>query len=370
MSQSFVSEISEKNLIDFVNFPYELFKKNPYWVGELKKDVFHLLELKHPFWQHSERKLFIARKDGRIIGRIAAVLNHSYNEFHDENTGFFGFFDCINNEETAKKLLDQASLWLKEKGAGIIRGPVNPSTNETCGILIEGFDSPPVIMMPYNPPYYAGLIENAGFSKIKDLLAFKKYSDEPFSDRLKKILKRIERTANIEIKQADIKNLSCELSLFKEIYNQAWAENWGFVPITDNEIIDLANTLKPLLKPEYLYFVQINNKAIGFVLLLPDFNIPLKTANGKLTLLNILPFLWKMLNINRGRLLAMGVKKEYRNRGIELLLIEQAMKSAQKFNWDYAELSWTLEDNEKVNKVIDMAGGKVYKKYRIYDKTL
>ncbi len=365
-----ISEISEKNLIDFIDFPYKLFKDNPFWVGELKKDVLHLLNLNHPFWQHAERKLFIAKKDGRAVGRIAAILNHNYNKFHNENMGFFGFFDCIDDDETAKLLFDKASLWLKKKGAGAIRGPVNPSTNETCGILIEGFDSPPIIMMPYNPPYYIRLMENAGFSKIKDLLAFKRYPKEPFSDRFKKILNRITRSANIELKQADTKNLSKELSVFKEIYNQAWAENWGFVPITDNEASDLAKALKPLLKPEYLYFVQINNEPIGFVLLLPDFNIPLKAVNGKFTPLNILPFLWKMLNIKQGRFLAMGVKKEYRNRGIELLLIEKAMISAKKFNWDYTELSWTLEDNEKVNKVIDLAGGKVYKKYRIYDKTL
>ncbi|MBU2530449.1 MAG: hypothetical protein KKD35_05360 [Elusimicrobia bacterium] len=370
MSQSLISEISEKNLIDFVNIPYELFKDNPFWVGELKKDVLHLLNLKHPFWQHAERKLFIAKKGGQTIGRIAAISNHNYNKFHNENMGFFGFFDCTDDEETAKKLFEQAAAWLKKKGAIAIRGPVNPSTNETCGILIEGFDSPPVIMMPYNPPYYLKLLENAGFSKIKDLLAFSRSHKEPFSDRFKKILNRIKKSASIELKQADTKNLSNELSVFQEIYNQAWSENWGFVPTNDDEIADLAKVLKPLLKPEYLYFVQIDNKPVGFVLLLPDFNIPLKAINGRFTLLNILPFLWKMFNINRGRFLAMGVKKEYRNRGIELLLIEQAMISSKKFNWDYTELSWTLEDNEKVNKVIDLAGGKVYKKYRIYDKTL
>jgi GNAT superfamily N-acetyltransferase len=365
-----ISEISEKNLIDFVNIPYELFKNHPFWVGELKKDSLHLLNLQHPFWQHAERKLFIAKKSGKSVGRIAAISNHNYNEFHTENMGFFGFFDCVDDEETAKELFNKAALWLKEKGATNIRGPVNPSTNETCGILIEGFDSPPIIMMPYNPPYYLKLLENAGFSKIKDLLAFKRYSQEPFSERFKKILKRIHRSEKINIKKADTKNLSSELSIFQEIYNQAWSENWGYVPITNNEISDLAKTLKPLLKPEYLYFVQIDNKPIGFVLLLPDFNIPLKTICGRFTLLNILPFLWKMFNIKRGRFLAMGVKKEYRNRGIELLLIEQAMLSAREFKWDYVELSWTLEDNEKVNKVIDIAGGKTYKKYRIYDKTL
>ena len=369
-SLSLISEIPEKNLIDFVNVPYKLFKENPHWIGELKKDVLHLLDLKHPFWRHAERKLFIAKKDGQAIGRVAAISNHNYNKFHNETMGFFGFFDCIDDAETAKKLFEQASLWLKEKGATSIRGPVNPSTNETCGILIEGFDSPPMIMMPYNPSYYPKLMENAGFLKIKDLLAFKRYSQEPFTDRFKKILKRIHKSVSIKIKKADTKNLSKELAVFQEIYNEAWSENWGFAPITDDEIADLAKALKPLLKPEYLYFVQIDNKPIGFVLLLPNFNIPLKTLYGRFTPLNILPFLWKMVNIRQGRFLAMGVKKQYRNRGIELLLIEQAMISAKKFNWDYVELSWTLEDNEKVNKVIDLAGGKTYKKYRIYDKTL
>ncbi|MEA3307278.1 MAG: GNAT family N-acetyltransferase [Elusimicrobiota bacterium] len=365
-----ITEISDKNLIDFVNIPYEIFKEHSFWVGDLKKDALHLLDLKHPFWQHAERKLFIAKKDGQSVGRIAAILNHNYNKFHNENIGFFGFFDSIDDEETAKALLKKACSWLKERGAASIRGPVNPSMNETCGILAEGFDSPPIIMMPYNPPYYISLLEKAGFLKIKDLLAFKRYSQEPFSERFKKILKRIHKSATIQIKKADIKNLSKELSVFQEIYNEAWAENWGFVPTTNAEIADLANTLKPLLKPEYLYFVQIDNKPIGFVLLLPDFNSPLKVLNGKFTPLNILPFLWKVFNIKKGRFLAMGVKKEYRNRGIELLLIEQAMISARKFNWDYVELSWTLEDNEKVNKVIDLAGGKTYKKYRIYDKVL
>ncbi len=366
----FISEIPEKNLIKFVNFPYELFKGHAYWIGELKKDVSHLLALKHPFWRHAERKLFIAERDGKTIGRVAAILNHNYNKFHNETMGFFGFFDCIDDKETAKALLEKAGSWLKEKGATVIRGPVNPSMNETCGLLAEGFDSPPVIMMPYNPPYYLQLLEKAGFSKSKDLLAFKRYSQEPFSPRFKKILNRIHKSAAIKIKKADIKDLSKELKAFQDIYNEAWAENWGFVPITDAEIADLANTLKPLLKPDYLYFVQIDDKPIGFVLLLPDFNIPLKTLNGKFTPLNILPFLWKMFNIKKGRFLAMGVKKEYRNRGIELLLIEQAMVSAREFKWDFVELSWTLEDNEKVNKVIDLAGGEIYKKYRIYDKTL
>ena len=154
MPSSILTEISEKNLIDFVNVPYEIFKDHPYWVGDLKKDVLHLLNLSHPFWQHAERKLFIVKKDGKPIGHIAAILNHNHDKFHNENMGFFGFFDCIDDKETAKQLFDQASLWLKEKGATAIRGPVNPSTNETCGILIEGFDSPPIIMMPYNPPYY------------------------------------------------------------------------------------------------------------------------------------------------------------------------------------------------------------------------
>ena len=366
-----IKELDENALGAFVDFPYNLFRGHPYWAGELKKDVSHLLSLSHPFWRHGERRLFMAYKDGRPVGRIAAIINSKHNAFHNEKCGFFGFFDCVDDRSASGLLFDAALKWIKVKGMDKVRGPVNPSTNEACGLLIDGFDSPPMVMTPYNPPYYADLIAAAGFSKAKDLYAFQAYIKNGFPERLDKIVRRLTRAGNVRVELVDIKHIDKALADLKDIYNAAWDNNWGFVPMTNEEIDEMARSLRPLLKPEYLYFVKVNGSPAGFVLLLPDFNIALKAVNGSLNPLNILPFLYRMFTpINRGRLLALGVKKEFRNRGLELLLIKQAVASAAKMGWEYGDLSWTLEDNDLINNVILAVGGKVYKKFRIFEKEI
>lgn len=366
-----IKELEESAVGAFVDFPYDLFKGHPHWVGEFKKDIRHLLDLGHPFWRHGERRLFMAYKDGRPAGRIAAVINSKHNAFHDEKCGFFGFFDCVDDRAVSGPLFDAALTWLRTMGTDRVRGPVNPSTNESCGLLVEGFDSPPMVMTPYNPPYYADLITAAGFAKVKDLYAFQAYTKGGFPERLDKIVRRMTRAGNVQVELVDVKHIDKALADLKDIYNAAWDKNWGFVPMTDEEIDELARSLKPLLKPEYLYFVKVDGCPAGFVLLLPDFNVALKTVNGSLNPLNILPFLYKMFSpINRGRLLALGVKKEFRGRGLELLLIKQAVASAAKMGWEYGDLSWTLEDNDRINNVILAVGGKVYKKFRIYEKEI
>jgi len=366
-----IKEINESAIGAFVEFPYNLFKGHPYWVGELKKDVLHLLGLGHPFWRHGERKLFMAYRDGRPVGRIAAIINSKHNAFHNEKCGFFGFFDCVDDDEVSAGLFDASLKWIKTKGMDKVRGPVNPSTNESCGLLVEGFDSPPMVMMPYNPPYYADLIAAAGFAKAKDLYAFQAYIKDGFPERLDKIVRRMTRAGNIQVELVDIKRIDAALADLKDIYNAAWDNNWGFVPMTNEEMDEMARSLKPLLKPEYLYFVKVDGRPAGFVLLLPDFNTALKVVNGALNPLNILPFLYKMFSrISRGRLLALGVKKEFRGRGLELLLIKQALASVVKMGWEYGDLSWTLEDNDLINNVILAVGAKVYKKFRIYEKEI
>jgi len=367
-----IKEPDESALGAFVDFPYDLFKGHPYWVGDLKKDVRHLLDLSHPFWRHGERKLFMAYRDGHPVGRVAAIINSKHNAFHSEKCGFFGFFDCAEDPEAAKLLFDAALKWIKIKGMDKVRGPVNPSTNETCGLLVEGFDSPPMVMTPYNPPYYMGLIEASGFAKAKDLYAFQGYTKNGFPERLEKIIQRMNRAGRITIELVDIKRINEALGDVKDIYNTAWDGNWGFVPMTDEEMDDMAKALKPLLKPEFLYFAKVDGKPAAFVLLLPDFNVALKGVGGSLNPLNILPFLYKMFvsRINRGRLLTLGVKKEYRGRGIEMLLIKQAFDSAAKMGWEYGDLSWTLEDNELINNAILAVGAKVYKRFRIYERAI
>lgn len=365
-----LEEISEKRLAEFIDFPYFLFKNHPFWVGDLKKDALHLLSNNHPFWRHSIKKLFIVKENGKIKGRIAAIVNYNHNNFHNEKCGFFGFFDCINDEKVSSVLFEACFDWLKKQGMETIRGPVNPSTNETCGLLIDGFDSPPVVLMPYNPPYYAQLIEREGFSKAKDLYAFKRILLDEFPQRLEKIVARLTRRENVKIEFADTRNIKEAIGYVKEVYNEAWSKNWGFVPMTEEEIEDMALSLASILKPEYLYFVKIRGVLAGFTLLLSDLNIPLKVANGRLTPFNIIPFLWKMRKMTRGRVLALGIKKDFRNKGLELLMIKEAILIARKLNWEFGELSWMLEDNDKINNILEAIGGKLYKKYRIYEKIL
>lgn len=368
-----IKVLPESALGAFVDYPYDLYRGHPYWAADPKSDVEHLLGLNHPFWRHGERQLLMAYRDGRPVGRLAAIMNHLHNSFHNEKCGFFGFFDCAEDGEAVSALFAAALKWLKARGMDKARGPVNPSTNETCGLLIEGFDSPPMVMTPYNPPYYASLVEAAGFAKAKDLYAFQAFVKDGFPDRMERVVQRMMRSGKVTLELADVKRIGGALADVKDIYNSAWENNWGFVPMTGEELDDMARALKPLLKPEYLYFARVEGKPAGFVLLLPDFNMALKAAHGSpLSPLHILPFLYRMYikPITRGRLLTLGVKKEYRNRGIELLLIKQAFASAAKLGWEYGDMSWTLEDNEPINSAIKAAGGKVYKKFRIYEKKI
>lgn len=366
-----IREITEEGLDAFIDYPFALFSGHPYWVGELKKDTRHLLDTAHPFWRHGERALFMAFRDGKPVGRIAAVVNRAHNSFHSENCGFFGFFDCAEDRDSAAGLFAAAEKFLRAKGMDKIRGPVNPSTNETCGLLIDGFNATPMVMMPYNPPYYAGLIEAAGFAKAKDLFAFRMEVAAGIGERFEKIIRRTTRGKDITIHPVDTKNLDGAIADFKDIYNSAWEKNWGFVPMSDAELNDLGAALKPMLKPDYLFFAKVEGKIAACVLMLPDFNVPLKAARGSLNPFTILPFLYRLFfKIRSGRMLALGVKKEFRNRGLEILLIKYAIEAGHRMNWEYGEMSWTLEDNAQINNTIEAVGGRVHRTYRIYEKTV
>jgi len=250
-------------------------------------------------------------------------------------------------------------------------GPVNPSTNETCGLLLEGFDGPPMVMMPYTPQYYLGLAEAAGFTKAKDLLAFRVDVAHGFGERFEKIVQRLTRGKDIKVRHVDGGGLDKAIAEVKEIYNAAWEKNWGFVPMSDAEFNDMATAMKPVLKPEYLYFADVDGKPAAFVLLLPNLNIPLRAARGSLNPLNLIPFLYRLyFKMACGRMLTLGVKQEYRGRGLEMLMIKQAFEGARKMGWEYGEMSWTLEDNTQINSVIEAIGGRVYRKYRVFEKKL
>ncbi|MEF3279358.1 MAG: acyl-CoA N-acyltransferase [Elusimicrobiota bacterium] len=360
------------DLNEFVDFPYRLFRNNKNWVGELKGNVKFLLSDKHPFWRCAEKKFFVVEDDGKILGRIAGIINHRYNQFHGENASFFGFFDLINDENVSNLLFSEVEKWAKEKGCSFIMGPANPSSNYSWGVLIDNFDEPNTIMMPYNPSYYQRLIEKNGYIKEKDLYAFKWVYDEAILSRFENVAQRIwDANKGLSIEFGDIKNLSAIFDDVKSVYNKAWEKNWGFVPMSDSEIEQMTKELKPILKKEFIFFARENNIPVAFCLMLPDLNIVLKSLNGKITPLNIFSMFYKYLfKIKSGRMLALGVNAEYRGKGIELLMILKAIETARKLGWEWGELSWTLEDNIKINKTIEKFGGKVYKKYRIYKKSL
>ena len=359
---------NKKELYEFIGLPWKIYKDYPHWVPPLKKEVeFTLNPQKNPFWKHAERDLFIVKKEEKIVGRIAAIVDQNHNNFHHEKMGFFGFFECIPDYQVAEMLLSHARQWLKEKGMQAMRGPVNPSMNEECGFLLEGFDSSPTIMMPYNPKYYLKFMERFGFKKAKDLFAFLIGHKKP-SERALKLLNRIKKR-NISIRNANMNKLKEEINMMREIYNSAWEKNWGFVPITEEEANLLAQKLKPLADPTIIYFAEIDGEPVAFSLSIPDYNQVLKHLNGKLGPIEIIRFLWYKNRINMSRVMGLGVKKKYRNLGIELLLSYKTVERIEELGM-LIETSWTLEDNDLINKVIEEMGGIFYKKYRIYEMNI
>ncbi|MFA5161588.1 MAG: hypothetical protein WC421_05030 [Elusimicrobiales bacterium] len=363
-----IREIQEREISAFVDFQYELYKNDPYWIGDLKSSVRALLSLSHPFWKHAERKLWLACRQGRPVARIAAIINQTHNDFHNEKTGFFGFFETANDAEAARALVLKAEGWLKESGMDRMRGPVNPSTNDMCGLLISGFDSYPKVMMPYNPPYYGEMLEGCGLSKIKDLHAYIRFSEQPLSERIEKIISRIQTRKDWRAREIRLSDLGRELETVREIYNDAWSENWGFVPISREEMAFAAKELRPVLKPKYGCIIEVDNRPAAFSIVLPDINQALRPLRGELNPLNFIKLLVEMRRIRQSRLLMLGVRKEFRSRGFELILIKHAINTARECGWLHGELSWILEDNYKIISVIEEIGGRLYKKYRIYSK--
>ena len=357
----------KKQFSEFLNLPWKIYKNDPYWVPLLISDLKSMFDKnKNPFFKHAEIASFLSRKNGELVGRIVAIIDRNHNEFHSEKTGFFGFFECINEYEIAKSLFDTAKKWVKEKGMTLLRGPTNFTTNDECAFLLEGFDSSPVIMMTYNPKYYLNLAEQYGFRKAKDLYALLK-GYEPTPERILKLIERNKKRKGIVIRKIDMKNFAKEIEIIKDIYNSAWEKNWGFVPMTNEEIECMANKLKPIVVPELVYFAEIEGKPVAVSITVPDFNQVLKRINGKLGPIQLLKVLWYKNKITGIRSIVFGIKKGYRGIGIDAALYYATEIAGKKLGYKWAELSWNLEDNELINKFDMNIGGKIYKKYRIYE---
>jgi GNAT superfamily N-acetyltransferase len=359
---------SKKDLNEFIKFPWQVYKGDPNWVPPLLLDVKEKLNReKHPFFEHAEMDLYLAYKDGQLCGRIAAILDNNHNNFHDEKTAFFGMYESFDDVEIAKALLETASAWGKEKGMDTLRGPVNLSLNDECAFLLEGFDSPPVIMMTYNPPYYIDLMDRCGMTKAKDLFAFYMDKDHATAQKIDAIVAKIKENTSISLRTIKKKNIKNEVEKIRSIYNQGWERNWGFVPWTDKELDHMAAKLTQIADFDIIVMAEDKGKPVGFAFGLPDYNQILLKLNGRLTPLAILKFLYLRRKVTGIRAIVFGILKEYRMSGLSYLLHDYFEKCCLAKGYTWAETSWQLEDNKAINRFVESIGGRVYKKYRIFE---
>lgn len=365
---------SRKEINQFIKFPHKLYADDPNYAPELNISIRERLNRKkNPFFEHSEVDYFLALKGNEIVGRIAAVKNNRYNEYHQSNIGFFGFFDIIEDYAVAKALLTKAYEWNKLHGFEQLIGPANFSTNETIGMLIEGYDSPPQISMTYNKPYYNDFLVQYGFKKELDLYAynFTRANVPQKTIRISDTIKKRLETQNIIFRNLRLADYDNELNAVKKIYISAWEKNWGFVPPTTKEFEHLAKEMKLVLDPQYCYLAEFNGELIGFALTLPNVNeIFVNIKNGKLLPTGLFKLLRGKNKLKSGRILLLGVKKEYRKKGIEAVLISSLIKDGLKNNLNSIEASWILENNEMMMRAVESLNGDRYKTYRMYGKNI
>ncbi|MDA8340573.1 MAG: hypothetical protein M0Z70_14845, partial [Nitrospiraceae bacterium] len=347
----------------------DLYKNDNLYVPQLTWDMKGHFSDKNPFLKHADVKFFLAVKDGNIAGRIASIINPQHIRLHKEKAGFFGFFECINDREISDALLNKVRDELKGQGMDIMRGPMNFSTNEECGFLTEGFDSPPMLMMPYNLPYYNDLMTAFGMSKSKDLHAYIYDMQEELPEKVLRVAALAERKG-ITVRTIDKKNFMADMKIFQNVYNSAWEKNWGFIPISDEELAYSAGRLKPLAVPDLTLIAEKDGEPIGFLGLIPDFNFVLRHMGGRLNPITILKALYYSRKITDLRLLLYGIKPEYRNRGVDALLFKVGHKNIKKGGYKRIEFSWILEDNISVIRICEMFGARLYKRYRVYEKKI
>ena len=362
---------SKKALKQFVELPFSLHRDDPHWVPPLRIAVKELLDRKkHPFYLDAEAEFFLARRGENVVGRVAAIVDKAHNRFHGENAGFFGFFECVNDPVVAGALLSQARQWVSGRGAQFLRGPVNPSTNYECALLIDGFDSDPMVMMTYNPPYYPALMDQVGLRKAKDLFAYSHDARNIDSPKINRIADRAVRTNGVTIRPIDMKNFDAEVARVWEVYGAAtgaWAGNWGFVPMSQAEFAAMGKEMKMIVKPELVLIGEVAGKIVGFALALPDVNQALKHARGNLLPTGLLKILYYQRLIQSVRVLALGVVEEYRASGLAAGFYATLVRNARKLGYQACEMSWVLEDNVLMNRSLEVMGAKRYKTYRIYE---
>lgn len=361
---------TSRDLDRFIAYVYERYRDDPRWVAPLSSDEkIRLSPGKNPFFEHAEAAYWLAREGGRVVGRVSASVDRNYDSYHGERQATFGFFEA-ESEAAARPLLEAAEDWSQAKGAQVVRGPMSFTTNDECGLLVEGFERRPRLLMPYNKPEYGPWIEAAGYVKAKDLFSFRTPVPAEPPATFTRVASLVRRRENVTVRGMDMKRFDEELGRVKEVYNAAWERNWGFVPMTEAEIDHMAKQLKPAVVPELVRFAEVEGKPIGFGMVIPDVNLALAPLKGRLFPFGIVRLLVALPKLREGRFMALGVKREYLKKGIGALLVEEMTRATIARGYREVEVGWTLEDNDAVNDVILGFGCVRTGVYRIYEKRL
>jgi hypothetical protein len=367
---------SRRDLKKFILLPWKIYKEDPAWVPPLIQERLQFLDRKkNPFFEHAEAELLLAEREGEPVGRISAHIDSLHNEIHKEKTGFFGFFESINDPEISSQLLNRAAEWLKGRGMTAIRGPFSFSINEELGVVVKGQEYPPFILMAHTAPYYAELLERWGLKKLKDFYCWRYDSRKPVPEAPLSVAEEVLKYPGLKIREINPKDLDRDVRIVIDVFNSAWSQNWGFVPLTEAEIKKTVKDLKPILEPSMILIAEVEGKPAGICLCLPNVNQLLGDLNGRLFPFGLFKLIYR-LKFRRPegfRLVLLGVKKEYRGSvlgGLSVLFYVKIHKRGKVLGLKECELSWTLEDNEKINAGIQFMGGEHYKTYRIYEKMI
>ena len=366
---------TRREMATFIDLPFELYRGDPNWVAPLRSDLKKMLDpRKNPFFEHAERILFLATENGRAIGRISAHVDHNYNRFHSterpDTTGFFGFFEAIDDEDTAGALFAAASSWLAERGMSSMIGPASFTLNDEAGLLVDGFESPPMILMTYNPPYYERLLKAAHLDPVQDLFAYRLDADSDAPPEIRADAARVD--GRFTFRPLRLADFDAEMDRFLAVYNDAWERNWGFVPVTERELRAHAERLRPIIDPDLVIIAEEEGRPVAVALSLPDVNEVLLHARGRLGPISAARLLrrarkrrWEAC-----RVFTLGVRKGYRRTGVGSRLYLDTLAAARKNGYRWGEMSWILESNAEMNRAIVRMGGERYKTYRMFSRSL
>lgn len=362
----------EKVREQFLALPHAVYEGDANWVPPFRGDVERELDDENPFFRHADAAFFVATEGGNAVGRIAAFIDRNHINLHREQAGSFGYFECMPDFHIAEALIEAAGRWLRDRSIEVMRGPLNPSMNDSCGFLLEGFDAPPTVLMPYSPSRYLDYMEDCGLRKAKDLFAYTtSIGDMASIERLEQVASAVRRRMpGTTVRPLDRGRFPEDLAIIKDIYNSAWSRYWGFVPRTDDEIDSLAERLEPLVAADLVLIAEVRGRAAGFLMALPDYNQLRGRIADRRGMVRQLLFRWHARKITGMRVMTLGIREEFRRKGLDALLYLEAFRAARRRGYAWAEMSWVQEDNLLMQRGCELMGGKLTKKYRIFEKEL